>query len=62
MSAVLRVVGALFALVGGVTLFVALFTPKRYTARRPQRFIIGFGLLGLAVALYSFATQLEGSA
>ncbi len=62
MEFVLRILGAVFALVGGITLFVALFTPRRFTARRPQRFIIGFGLLALAVVLYSFAAQLEGTA
>jgi len=58
MSAILTVVGAIFALIGGLVLFAALFTPKRFVAKRPARFVIGFGLLGLAAAMYYFAGQI----
>jgi hypothetical protein len=57
MAEILSIAGALFALVGGLVLFVALFTPKRYVAKRPARFAIGFGLLGLAVAMYYFGAR-----
>jgi hypothetical protein len=57
MTTILGIVGALFALVGGLVLFVALFTPKRYVAKRPARFVIGFGLLGLAAAMYYFGAR-----
>lgn len=57
MRELLFVAAAAMALVGGLVLFVALFTPKRFVARRPARFGIGFGLLGLAAMLSAFAGQ-----
>lgn len=58
MAGLLDIVGALFALVGGLVLFVALFTPKRYVAKRPARSVIGWTLLGLAAAMYYFGGQI----
>lgn len=58
MYLILSLVGAIFALIGGLVLFVALFTPKRFVAKRPARFFIGFGMLGLAAVMYYFAGQL----
>jgi cell division protein FtsW (lipid II flippase) len=57
MSSILGIFGALFALIGGIVLFVALFTPKRFVAKRPARFFIGFGMLALAVAMYYFGSR-----
>lgn len=62
MSELLTIVGAVFALVGGITLFTALFMARRFVARRPRRFVIGCSLLGLAALMYYFAAQLGGSA
>jgi hypothetical protein len=45
MSTILGIFGALFALVGG------------FVAKRPARFFIGFGMLGLAVAMYYFGAR-----
>lgn len=52
MSELMTVAAAGIALVGGLTLFMALFTPKRYTAKRPRRFIIGFGCLAVSAYLH----------
>jgi len=57
MGPVLNILAAVCALVGGITLFMALFTPKRFTAKRPARFLAGFGLLALAAAMYYFGSQ-----
>ncbi len=57
MDQLLTVLAAVFAAVGGITLFVALFTPKRFVAKRPARFVAGFVLFGLSALLYFFAAQ-----
>lgn len=57
MSSLLQVVGTLFAFVGGLTLFVALFTPRRYTSKRPFRFMAGGGCLVLAVIFFAIAAE-----
>lgn len=54
---VLQIVAAVFALIGGLTLFTALFTPKRYTSKRPSRFVAGAGCLALSAFLYQSAAQ-----
>ena len=55
-NSLLEVVAPIFALVGGIVLFVALFTPKRYTAKRPARFVLGFSLLALSATMWYFAS------
>lgn len=60
MQYLMDIVAAVFALVGGITLFVALFTPKRYYAKRPRRFFIGAALLVLAAVLYYYGGQTAG--
>lgn len=52
MSALFAVIAPVIALVGGIVLFVALFTPKRFTAKRPARFVLGFGLLALSTGMW----------
>lgn len=53
----IRTMASCFALVGGIVLFVALFTPKRFVAKRPARFFTGFALLALSYGLYHFTAQ-----
>ena len=60
MSTIIEIVAAAIALVGGLILFVALFTPKRYTSKRPSRFILGWSLLGLSLFLYAVANGAIG--
>lgn len=55
MSALLQLVGVVFAVVGGFTLFRALFTPKRFTSRRPWLFAAGWGSMLLAALFFSLA-------
>ena len=57
MSELLKIVAGCLALIGGVTLFLALFTKRRFTAKRPQRFIAGAGCLAISAALFYFAGQ-----
>lgn len=62
MAELLNIVGAVFALIGGITLFTALFMARRFVARRPQRFAIGWGMLGLAALMFYFGSQIGGAA
>ena len=52
MSEIFAVIAPVFALIGGIVLFVALFTPRRFTAKRPARFVMGFGLLALSAGMW----------
>lgn len=55
MNQLLSTAASAVALVGGIVLFVALFTPRRFRVRRPARFGIGFGLLGVSAVLWTAA-------
>ena len=57
MGSLLNILAVVCALVGGITLFTALFTPKRFRAKRPARFLAGFGLLALSAAMFAFGGQ-----
>lgn len=52
MSELFGLIAPVFALIGGIVLFVALFTPKRFKAKRPARFVLGFGLLALSGGMW----------
>ncbi len=55
MTGLLQLVGVVLAVIGGFTLFRALFTPRRFTARRPWLFAAGWGTIALAVLFFSLA-------
>lgn len=57
MGGILTVFGAVCALVGGLTLFRALFMSKRFYAKRPATFVMGWGLLALSAAMFYFGGQ-----
>lgn len=59
MKDLLLIASAILAAVGGFVLFVALFTPRRFVARRPRRFITGFSLLALS-ALLAYSGGMTG--
>ncbi len=52
----IRTVASCIALVGGIVFFVALFTPKRFVAKRPARFFTAFALLALSYGLHYVAS------
>lgn len=56
MGGILEIAGVLFALVGGFTLFRALFMLKRYHERRPRLFLAGWGALAIAVLFFALAS------
>lgn len=55
MSALLQLVGAVFAVIGAFLLFRALLTPRRFTAKRPWLFTAGWGTMALAALFFSLA-------
>lgn len=56
MGGILEVAGVVLALVGGLTLFRALFMPKRYHERRPRLFLAGWGALAIALLFFALAS------
>ncbi|MEI2715355.1 MAG: hypothetical protein V9G04_19200 [Nocardioides sp.] len=57
MEQLMQMAAAIIALIGGLTLFRALFTPKRFRAKRPFLFLAGGGCLALSVFLYGAAEE-----
>lgn len=57
MSELFTFIAPVIALIGGIVLFMALFTPKRFTAKRPARFVLGWGLLALSAGMWFFSDQ-----
>ncbi|KSU67223.1 hypothetical protein AS038_05525 [Arthrobacter sp. NIO-1057] len=57
MAEVFSGIAPIIALIGGIVLFVALFTPKRFTAKRPARFVLGWGLLMLSGGMWFYGSQ-----
>lgn len=55
MSVVLQFAGVCLAVIGGFTLFRALFTPRRFHRRRPWLFTAGWGSIALACLFFALA-------
>lgn len=55
MTALLQLVGACMAVVGGFMLFRALLTPRRFYRRRPWLYTAGWGCMGLACLFFALA-------
>lgn len=53
MTALFQLVGVCFAVIGGFTLFRALFMPRRFYRRRPWLFTAGWGCMGLACLFFA---------
>ncbi|WP_323791098.1 hypothetical protein [Nocardioides sp.] len=57
MDQLLNLAAPVLALIGGLTLFRALFMPRRFTAKRPFLFFAGTGCLAVATYFYWAAAQ-----